>query len=162
MGEKKPEEAKVNYESSEKKFNATGSDFHPEQKPDISEVLKRVMMNNRKEAAVKNREFFTSNPQNYINLQRNTNSAKNFIDSSQQRRNFGELKKNSIEFILKDQLIWKKHEELWINLVNPSFIIGDLEKYLIPPNDYDILLSVYFKNNNITTENTLIRVIFIA
>ncbi len=53
---------------------------------------------------------------------------------------------------MKDLVLWKKHEELWINLSNPSFTIGDLEKYIIPPNDFDILLSVYYKNNNITNE----------
>ena len=96
--------------------------------------------------------MFSNNPQNYINLQRNTNSAKYFIENSQQRRNFGEINKNSREFIFKDQLLWKKHEELWTNISNPSFVIGDLEKYLVPPNDFDILLSIYYKNNNILTE----------
>ena len=146
------EETKNLFKSNENKFYSTNSDFRKEEKPNVCNILKRVLNNNRKEAAVKNREMFSNNPQTYINLQRNTNSAKYFIENSQQRRNFGEINKNSREFIFKDQLLWKKHEELWTNISNPSFVIGDLEKYLVPPNDFDILLSIYYKNNNILTE----------
>ena len=56
---------------------------------------------------------------------------------------------NHIEIKLPDTTAWKKHEEMWINILSSSYMPSDLEKYLIPINDDDILISAYFKLYNI-------------
>jgi len=144
------EENKINFEDMNK-FNKTETNFRKEFKPDVSEILKKVLEKNKKEAAAKNREILSS-AQGNLNMQRKTNSAKTFIENTSNLKRFGELNKNSISFNLEDRTLWRKHEELWSNAINPSFTIGDLEKYIIPPNDSDVLLSIYYKLNSINTE----------
>lgn len=63
---------------------------------------------------------------------------------------------NSIEIILSDFIKWRKHEEIWSNILELNKKASDLKKYLIPPNYNDILISSYlalypdqiFKINN--------------
>ena len=42
---------------------------------------------------------------------------------------------------------WRKHEEIWDNLISLSLGLADLEKYLMPPNEADVLVSSYLKMN---------------
>ena len=54
-----------------------------------------------------------------------------------------------------DKLAWKKHEDVWYSIINPDKISLDdystnLEKYIIPPNDQDILLSHFYYINDIS------------
>ena len=44
-------------------------------------------------------------------------------------------------------MAWRKHEEIWGNLLSLKLGLNDLEKYLHPPNDTDVLISSYLKMN---------------
>ena len=54
-------------------------------------------------------------------------------------------KPNSLKLTLINPLGWRKHEEIWGNLVSLKLGLSDLEKYLHPPNDTDVLVSSYLK-----------------
>ena len=42
---------------------------------------------------------------------------------------------------------WRKHEEIWDNLVSLNMGLAELERYLLPPNETDVLVSSYLKMN---------------
>ena len=56
-------------------------------------------------------------------------------------------KSNSLKMTLINPINWRKHEEIWDNLISLSLGLSDLEKYLIPPNENDVLVSSYLKMN---------------
>ena len=56
-------------------------------------------------------------------------------------------KPNSLKLSLINPLAWRKHEEIWGNLLSLKLGLNDLEKYLHPPNDTDVLISSYLKMN---------------
>ncbi len=89
---------------------------------DISNIMKRVLENNKKEAAAKSREFLNNYPQNYFNLAKT--QTRFFIGSSQSNRTNKPDKDQSdtknafdvinfLEINLYDQPAWKRHEEVW-------------------------------------------------
>lgn len=52
---------------------------------------------------------------------------------------------NFLKITLISPLEWRKHEEIWSNINSLSVSFSELEKYLIPPNDKDTLVSSYLK-----------------
>jgi len=129
----------------------------------FANVLKRVLENNKREASVRDRVLFSSYPKSYLNLNQNTQKTQSnfFLGDYQTNRHSESAYKsylNSLEFRLKAIPLWKKHEEIWVNSLSLGFIISpDLEKYLLPPNEFDVLLSSYCKLNNIYVEKITIN-----
>lgn len=128
---------------------------------DVASIIKRVLENNKKEAQAKNREFFSNYPQNYMNMNK---TKSNFLigQRSESQRPFTDnLPRsnstfNSMDIYLTDFSSWKKHEEIWNNISSQKLISWELEKYLIPPNDNDILYSSFFKLHGITIDRFVI------
>jgi hypothetical protein len=52
---------------------------------------------------------------------------------------------NSLKINLINPLSWRKHEEIWANIQNFAVFNAEIEKYLLPPNDNDVLVSSYLK-----------------
>jgi hypothetical protein len=143
----------------ESNFNKTNFGFF--KADEVNNIIRRALENNKKEAAAKNRDFLTSNyPQNYMNINLLKTKNKFFIGANNEKRPFTEDFKNKpssdnyMEISLNDVTQWKKHEEIWqtinsgqIQTLNSliSAVSSDLEKYLIPPNDFDILSSSFYK-----------------
>lgn len=171
---------------------------------EISNIMKRVLENNKKEAAVKSRDVIKNLPQNYLNLGKT--QARFFIGSSQgtraerpsteqtgKRINYDSF--NFIEISLYDIPAWRKHEELWESLQNSKdkkqnntkhdnkqldkledysnknknivnmklagnhIFVGNAgvdtqinENLLLPPNDEEVLISAYYKQNRISSK----------
>lgn len=121
----------------------------------ISKVLKRVVENNKKEASVRQRELYSCYPKSYLNLNHNSEKTQShfFIGANENRRPSTDIPHkpflNSIEYSFQNILLWKKHEEIWLNVSSYGYLLSpELEKYLLPPNEYDVLLSSYCKLNN--------------
>ena len=46
---------------------------------------------------------------------------------------------------LINPLIWRKHEEIWVNIQNVDIFNFELEKYLLSLNYNDVLINSYLK-----------------
>jgi len=125
--------------------------------------MKKVLENSKKENASKSRDFLKNFPQNYMNLAKsqqkfyinnNMQGTRGEMPSTSEIKDKNELL-NFFEFNLKEKNAWKKHEEFWVLLVkkdkNFKLDISEklIEKYILPPNDEDILISYYCRSNNI-------------
>jgi hypothetical protein len=129
----------------------------------FANVLKRVLENNKREASVRDRVLFSCYPKSYLNLNQNTQKTQSnfFLGGHQTNRQSESANKtylNALEFTLQAIPLWKKHEEIWVNASSLGFIISpDLEKYLLPPNEFDVLLSSYCKLNNLYVDKISIN-----
>jgi hypothetical protein len=119
---------------------------------EISNIMKRVLENNKKEAEAKSRDLSKNIPSNYMNLGKTqTNfftgnpygnkSERPNTEYSKTRPTFDTI--NFLEINLFDQIAWKKHEELWDQLKANKDI--EIEKQ----DDY----SCYGKNKVIVVNN---------
>ncbi len=129
---------------------------------DINNIIYNVIENNKKAAEFKSSNYFNKLGTDYINFHMKTinynssNSQKkyhnyNINNNNNNNINFDNNKRttfNSIKIILTNPLEWKKHEEIWKNILNLSFISMEIEKYLIPPNENEVLISTYLKLNS--------------
>ena len=127
---------------------------------DINNIIYNVIENNKKAAEFKSSNYFNKLGTDYINFHMKTinynssNSQKkyhNYNINNNNNNNFDNNKRttfNSIKIILTNPLEWKKHEEIWKNILNLSFISMEIEKYLIPPNENEVLISTYLKLNS--------------
>jgi hypothetical protein len=135
----------------------------------ISDIVKRVLEKNKKEAKSLQKDYFANIRQNYMNLNQNMNKSQGrFFTASSNLYGRSEShtrpsndqngsKFNYLELVIKDSLLWKKHEEIWNNVLTPGYLLSvDLEKYLIPPNDHDIVISSYNKLNNNFVEKIIL------
>jgi hypothetical protein len=156
------------FESNNKPFNYnTNANFYKTgsgpQNPnyDVPSIMRRILEKNKQEMNARNNEIPI--PQSYMNLNTRPNSRAAFIGCNS--RPMTETLKNKfdtpnhMELSLSDYLAWRKHEELWVNVVSPSYMPSELEKYLIPPNDFDTLVSCFCKvhgvsSNIILSDNT--------
>jgi len=48
---------------------------------------------------------------------------------------------------MSDQTQWRKHEDLWALLSKSEAISPEFDKYILPPNDDDVLISMYCNVN---------------
>ena len=129
---------------------------------DINNIIYNVIENNKKAAEFKSSNYFNKLGTDYMNFHMKTinynssNSQKkyhnyNINNNNNNNINFDNNKRttfNSIKIILTNPLEWKKHEEIWKNILNLSFISMEIEKYLIPPNENEVLISTYLKLNS--------------
>ena len=127
---------------------------------DINNIIYNVIENNKKAAEFKSSNYFNKLGTDYINFHMKTinynssNSQKkyhNYNINNNNNNNFDNNKRttfNSIKITLTNPLEWKKHEEIWKNILNLSFISMEIEKYLIPPNENEVLISTYLKLNS--------------
>jgi hypothetical protein len=158
----------------QEEFKQTTENFKIE---NVENIMKRVLENSKKEASVKNRDFLSQFSNNLININMQATKNRFFISSQQSQQNGSSSTNtttknnnnnnrdetnrpftennfhqtpNCIDIYLYDLIQWKKHEEIWANLISPGFVISpDLEKYIIPPNEMDILKSIYYKMNDL-------------
>ena len=130
---------------------------------DINNIIYNVIENNKKAAEFKSSNYFNKLGTDYMNFHMKTinynssNSQKKYHNyninnnNNNNNINFDNNKRttfNSIKIILTNPLEWKKHEEIWKNILNLSFISMEIEKYLIPPNENEVLISTYLKLNS--------------
>jgi len=133
---------------------------------DIENIMKRVLDKTKKEDASKGRDFLKNMPQNYMNLGISQkkfyiNLTKNEKPTENSDNNYNNEKSYPMhfhEFNLSERHLWKKHEDFWANLTNlGKDFIGekiknfniDIQNYIFPPNDEEILLSYFWRLNNI-------------
>jgi len=125
-------------------------------KNEIAEILKRFKDKNLKEADAKNRSLYKTS---YLWINKNPNIFKNVILNSFNKKNHL-IQNNNLELVLDDRLKWSRHEEVWkliSSLSSKDYTIrDDLKQYLLPPNDTDILLSIYITTYNIDCEKIIL------
>lgn len=133
----------------------------------VANVIKRVLENNKKEAATRTRDFFSNYPHNYMNLNMNRTGQKFFIGSinGQNKTNYhnrpetdnkvDNIAMNYLEVNLNDVINWKKHEEIWNN-INVLGVNEAYDKHLFPPNEFDVLVSSYIKLNSINQDKFIL------
>ena len=154
-----------NKENTKEKNTNKNSEPNREQneKFNIENIINNVIENNKKAAAARSSTSFYNIGSNFMNnrmrsTKTNFFSAKeskggNFTGTkdsnfTKEQANEGRYyKPNSLKLTLINPLGWRKHEEIWSNLVSLKLGLNDLEKYLHPPNDTDVLVSSYLKMN---------------
>ena len=129
----------------------------------IQNIINKVIEYNKNVAAAKISNSFYSIGSNFLN-NRMRSTKTNFYSSKENKggnftgtkdSNFTKAqasegryyKPNSLKLTLINPLGWRKHEEIWGNLLSLKLGLNDLEKYLHPPNDTDVLISSYLKMN---------------
>ena len=165
---------KINYRTSSYFFSPR---FKKENKTDslnIKEIIKNAIANNIQAGMGKISSNFFNLGKDYKNnnLRKTQNnfysfSNKNWNKEETKEEKNNENKKasivNSIKFILKEYEAWEKHENIWENIKNNLEEKNEIN--ILPPNNDDILISIYiklFKKNDeinniiITKENYLI------
>ena len=165
---------KINYRTSSYFFSPR---FKKENKTDslnIKEIIKNAIENNIQAGMGKISSNFFNLGKDYKNnnLRKTQNnfysfSNKNWNKEETKEEKNNENKKasivNSIKFILKEYEAWEKHENIWENIKNNLEEKNEIN--ILPPNNDDILISIYiklFKKNDeinniiITKENYLI------
>ena len=157
-----------NKENTKEKNTNKNSEANKEKKEqkekfNIENIINNVIENNKKAAAARSSTSFYNIGSNFMNnrmrsTKTNFFSAKenkggNFTGTkdsnfTKEQANEGRYyKPNSLKLTLINPLGWRKHEEIWSNLVSLKLGLNDLEKYLHPPNDTDVLVSSYLKMN---------------
>ena len=144
-----------NFNNEKKEMKETSSN--------IKEIINNVIENNKKVAQAR---ASTNNFYNLGKLYSNNKmkeSQRNFYSNSNFKKNFAEAednsnqkdksnegieqnkrKSNSLKLTLLSPSEWKSHEELWIN-ISKNMYNEKMEKFFLPPNDTDILISSYLK-----------------
>jgi len=133
---------------------------------EISNIMKRVLEKNKREAAAKSREFLNNYPQNYFNLGKtqtlffmgpfhNSKSERPSTDHSKTRPHFDTI--NFLEINLYDQAAWRKHEEVWDLLKNNNKTENKNETENLNEKNKESNKNNIFKNKN---NNVLINLSF--
>ena len=165
---KTKENKETNYDS---KFKTSSNFFKQSQNSnsnkttefDINNIINRVIENNKRAGAFKSTNFFNNIGKDFMNNHmRQTHSS--FYNKNSKYNNYNKFtgsdtnytndmlnndnkfhSLNSLKINLINPLSWRKHEEIWANIQNLAVYNVELEKYLIPPNDNDVLISSYLK-----------------
>ena len=151
-----------NSKDEEKKFK---DDFDKEKKNrfNIENIINNVIENNKRAAAARSSTSFYNIGSHFMNNHMRSTKTKFYnpkenrgggftgtkdSNFTKEQANEGKFNKpNSLKLTLINPINWRKHEEIWDNLVSLSLGLVDLEKYLIPPNETDVLISSYLKMN---------------
>ena len=139
-------------------------DFDKEKKNKfIENLINNVIENNKRAAAARSSTSFYNIGSHFMNNHMRSTKTKFFnpkgnkgggftgtkdSNFTKEQANEGKFNKpNSLKLTLINPINWRKHEEIWENLVTLSMGLADLEKYLMPPNETDVLISSYLKMN---------------
>ena len=126
----------------------------------IENIINNVIENNRKAAQARVSNSFYNLGKNYLN-NKMRNSQKNFYknnnyyysgdtnfakDQNKDENNINSNKRkfNCIQLSIMSPDLWRKHEEVWVNILNKNYN-DKYENFILPPNDTDILISSYIK-----------------
>jgi hypothetical protein len=162
---KTKENKETNYDS---KFKTSSNFFKQSQNSnsnkttefDINNIINRVIENNKRAGAFKSTNFFNNLGKDFMNNHmrqthnsfynknakynkftgNDTNYTNDMLNNDNKLHSLNSLKINLI-----NPLSWRKHEEIWANIQNFAVFNAEIEKYLIPPNDNDVLISSYLK-----------------
>ena len=154
------EDSSNNYSNNQKNFESNKAQ---NTKFNIENIINNVIENNKKAAAARSSTSFYNIGSNFMN-NRMRSTKTNFFSAKENKggnftgtkdSNFTKAqanegryyKPNSLKLSLINPLAWRKHEEIWGNLLSLKLGLNDLEKYLHPPNDTDVLISSYLKMN---------------
>ena len=157
---KNKDESNNNYSNDRKNYESNKAQ---NTKFNIENIINNVIENNKKAAAARSSTSFYNIGSNFMN-NRMRSTKTNFFSAKENKggnftgtkdSNFTKAqanegryyKPNSLKLSLINPLAWRKHEEIWGNLLSLKLGLNDLEKYLHPPNDTDVLISSYLKMN---------------
>lgn len=150
---------------SKEEGNKCKDDFDKEKKNkfNIENIINNVIENNKKAAAARSSTSFYNIGSHFMNNHMRSTKTKFYnpkenrgggftgtkdSNFTKEQANEGKFyKSNSLKMTLINPINWRKHEEIWDNLISLSLGLSDLEKYLIPPNENDVLVSSYLKMN---------------
>ena len=149
-----------NYNNEQKNFESNKAQ---NTKFNIENIINNVIENNKKAAAARSSTSFYNIGSHFMNNRMRSTKTNFFSAKDKKGGNFTGTKDsnftkaqasegryykpNSLKLSLINPLAWRKHEEIWGNLLSLKLGLNDLEKYLHPPNDTDVLISSYLKMN---------------
>ena len=116
----------------------------------INKIINKVIDENKKANIFRSLNYFDNIGKNFANhlktrknfyVNKNENSKDYFKDNNKKEKKT----LNSLKIIILSPFKWKKHEEIWSNILQLSKISKELHKYLLPPNDNDVIISSYLK-----------------
>ena len=147
-------------EKNDTKYKTSNNFFKKEKKQNpfnFDSFINKVIENNKRAAEAKHNNHFFNLGKDFMNNHMRS-TRQNFYSSKrgftgEKDTNFtndilNDNKPNTLNFLkitLISPLEWRKHEEIWSNINSLSVSFSELEKYLIPPNDKDTLVSSYLK-----------------
>ena len=152
---------KTNSKEEGKKYK---DDFDKEKKNKfIENIINNVIENNKRAAAARSSTSFYNIGSHFMNNHMRSTKTKFYNPKENKGGGFTGTKDsnftkeqanegkffmpNSLKITLINPINWRKHEEIWDNLVTLNMGISELEKYLMPPNETDVLISSYLKMN---------------
>ena len=162
-GETRSTDDKANTKDTERKKYKDDFDREKKNRFNIESIINNVIENNKRAAAARSSTSFYNIGSHFMNNHMRSTKT-NFYNPKDKTRggftgtkdsnytkeqaNEGKFyKQNSLKLTLINPLNWRKHEEIWDNLVTLSMGLTDLEKYMMPPNETDVLISSYLKMN---------------
>ena len=161
--ETKNSDNKTNTKDTEGKKYKDDFDKEKKNKFNIENIINNVIENNKRAAAARSSTSFYNIGSHFMNNHMRSTKTKFYnpkenrgggftgtkdSNFTKEQANEGKYyKPNSLKLTLINPINWRKHEEIWDNLVTLSLGLADLEKYLMPPNETDVLVSSYLKMN---------------
>ena len=142
-----------NNNQNENNYYKSSSYFYiPKPNINMNKIIKKVIDENKKANLFRTLNYFDDIGKNladhlktrknyYIN--KNENSKDYFKDNKTEKKEAKTL--NSLKIIILSPFEWKKHEEIWSNILQLSNFSKELHKYILPPNDNDVIISLYLK-----------------
>ncbi len=163
-------EEKNGKKNDEKKNEEEGQkckeEFDKKKKRDnnIENIINNVIENNKRAAAARSSTSFYNIGSHFMNNHMRSTKTKFYnpkdkkgagtftgtkdSNFTKEQANEGKFNKpNSLKLTLINPINWRKHEEIWDNLVSLNMGLAELERYLLPPNETDVLVSSYLKMN---------------
>lgn len=123
--------------------------------PVMDEIFQRILDRNKKEAEARNNGLFLNSSQFHERICSKRSTSQKFYKETKEK--YFQKEKNgacidikgNLELFLDSNEVehWQRHEETW-NLVLETIIADSNLKFLVPPNEKDILLSAYYFTHN--------------
>ena len=161
--ESKNTDDKTNTKETEGKNYKDDFDREKKSKFNIENIINNVIENNKRAAAARSSTSFYNIGSHFMNNHMRSTKTKFYnpkgnrggaftgtkdSNFTKEQANEGKFNQpNSLKLTLINPINWRKHEEIWDNLVTLNIGLADLEKYLMPPNETDVLISSYLKMN---------------
>lgn len=144
---------------------ATGKTISDETKPpDMDEIFQRILDRNKKEAEARNNGLFLNSAQFHQRICSKRSTSHKFYNATNNKfftKTENEAcidKKGNLELYLdtNDVEHWRRHEQTWSSVLDTEIIDSNI-KFLVPPNEKDILLSSYYFAHNCSNSRITIN-----
>ena len=148
-----PKNENDNNQNQNGNYKSSSNFYTPQSNININKIINKVIDENKQANIFRTLKYFNNIGKNladhlktrknfYVN--KNENSKDYFKDNNKSEKKEKKIL-NSLKIIILSPFKWKKHEEIWTNISQLSNFSKELHKYILPPNDNDVIISSYLK-----------------